>query len=439
MNLLFYRTNFCTEEALLRAMQTMEVKAEVFTCPLQTAEQEEQFLPLIRQLIREKRAGAIFSFQYVRALSEACLAEGIFYLSFCCEAPALSVLADNLGNECNLIFTPDSGMIEEYRQRGAVHVFYLPLAPGLSGGAAGSSDGPGGFGMQAGTATGNAAEHLIEGQETCIKGQNLPGRPEISFAGSLHTECLYENLKQLPEMMVGFLDGVTAAQAQVYGYSLFADLINDSFLNTMMQVVKLAQAGDDADRYRYMIENYFLAVQTTRLERAAIAETLAEKYGKKFYLYSPELRDGAEIRDALEHGGKPGGFKLPPGLENAIKKISLESFQLYGEPLAAVYRNSAVNLCITNRARKTGIPLNAWDILSCGGFLLCNYQQDMPELLEPGRDFAMYGSMRELLQLTEYYLSHPAERMEIAANGSRKVRSEHTWEVRVREMLSYLQ
>ena len=38
----------------------------------------------------------------------------------------------------------------------------------------------------------------------------------------------------------------------------------------------------------------------------------------------------------------------------------------------------------------------------------------------------------------EYYLSHEKERAEIAENGSRKVRTEHSLEGRLTEMEKYL-
>ena len=41
-----------------------------------------------------------------------------------------------------------------------------------------------------------------------------------------------------------------------------------------------------------------------------------------------------------------------------------------------VFQNSKINLNITLRSIKNGIPLRAIDIMGAGGFLLTNYQND---------------------------------------------------------------
>ena len=78
------------------------------------------------------------------------------------------------------------------------------------------------------------------------------------------------------------------------------------------------------------------------------------------------------------------------------------------------------------------------DIMGCGGFLLTNYQQDFLDYFEPGVDFVYYSSRKELSDLTDYYLQHDEERMEIARNGYHKMKSEHTYRNRVETLLAYM-
>ena len=81
------------------------------------------------------------------------------------------------------------------------------------------------------------------------------------------------------------------------------------------------------------------------------------------------------------------------------------------------------------------VPKQYFDILSCGGFVLSNYQTELPELFTPGEDLAVYGSMEELLFLAEYYLTHDEQRREIAACGYETLKKNYTCEVQMGKMM----
>lgn len=69
------------------------------------------------------------------------------------------------------------------------------------------------------------------------------------------------------------------------------------------------------------------------------------------------------------------------------------------------------------------------------GLLISNYQAEIPDYFVPGEDIVLYSSKEELLDLTAYYLSHPAERKEIAHNAYEKVKAHHTYLTRITQML----
>ncbi len=103
-----------------------------------------------------------------------------------------------------------------------------------------------------------------------------------------------------------------------------------------------------------------------------------------------------------------------------------------------VFQASKINLNITMRAIETGLSLRIWDILGCGGFLLTNYQAEIPDFFEIGRDLETYESMDELVEKVRYYLSHEEERVEIAINGYEKMAAHHTYEIRLAQMIKVL-
>jgi spore maturation protein CgeB len=59
--------------------------------------------------------------------------------------------------------------------------------------------------------------------------------------------------------------------------------------------------------------------------------------------------------------------------------------------------------------------------MSCGGFLITNYQEELMEYFEPGTDLVIYEDVKDLAVKTEYYLAHDDLRRKIAQNGHDKV------------------
>ncbi len=104
-----------------------------------------------------------------------------------------------------------------------------------------------------------------------------------------------------------------------------------------------------------------------------------------------------------------------------------------------VFKQSRINLNISLRSIKSGIPQRAFDIMGSGGFLLSNYQADFLYDFIPGKDFDYYESKEDLLAKIDYYLSHEDERQAIAGNGHDKIAAAHTYRHRVREMLDRFQ
>ena len=106
---------------------------------------------------------------------------------------------------------------------------------------------------------------------------------------------------------------------------------------------------------------------------------------------------------------------------------------LYGMP--KVFHLSKINLNMTIKPIQTGLPLRIFDIMGCGGFLMTNYQAELTEYFEIGRDLEAYSSLDELIDKCTYYLEHDEERAQIAIQGYEKVKQFHTYPLRIAEMI----
>ena len=107
----------------------------------------------------------------------------------------------------------------------------------------------------------------------------------------------------------------------------------------------------------------------------------------------------------------------------------------YFREMPLVFKLSRINLNITLRSIQHAIPLRVYDILGSGGFLMSNFQHDLAYHFVPGEDFVYYESRKDLLDKIDYYLSNDSERADIARNAHKKIQEQHTFDVRVNEII----
>ena len=107
----------------------------------------------------------------------------------------------------------------------------------------------------------------------------------------------------------------------------------------------------------------------------------------------------------------------------------------YWSEMPKVFHESKINLNFTIPNIKSGIPLRVWDILGAGGFLLTNYQAEIPLYFKEGEDLVCFDGTEDLVQKTDYYLHHDEERRRIAKNGYGKVKKYHTYIQRIQTIL----
>ena len=104
--------------------------------------------------------------------------------------------------------------------------------------------------------------------------------------------------------------------------------------------------------------------------------------------------------------------------------------------MPSAFHNAKINLNISLKVIQSGIPLRVFDVLGCGGFLITNYQHEIAECFENGRELVIYEDIPDLIVKVNYYLTHENERLRIAQNGYEKVKSEYTFEKRMKSILS---
>jgi spore maturation protein CgeB len=121
--------------------------------------------------------------------------------------------------------------------------------------------------------------------------------------------------------------------------------------------------------------------------------------------------------------------------DDKLRGVRVKSFVDYKKTMPKVFNNSKINLNISLRNIRSGIPLRVWDVLGSGGFLLSNRQIEIRDYFIEGKEIECYSTIEEAVTKTLYYLEHDEERIKIAQNGLEKVEKEHSYDRRIEEIL----
>ena len=104
-----------------------------------------------------------------------------------------------------------------------------------------------------------------------------------------------------------------------------------------------------------------------------------------------------------------------------------------------IFYLSKINLNITLSSIESGIPQRILDIMGCGGFVLTNYQPELDDFFEIGKEIEVFHNIDELKEKCKFYLTHEKERLTIAINGYKKIRDYFSYPHQLNKMISTLQ
>lgn len=376
-------------EDILDAFHKLNHTVTEYPFPDKGERNDESIIQTLTSEISSVDPDFVFSFNYFPTSAIACKNLGIPYVSWIYDSPYVRMYHYSINFPTNYVFTFDQAQYLEFHNAGIQTVHYLPMAA-------------------------NVNRLTAMKDFDMFKRTKWYPRHEVAFIGSLYTEKhqFFQRMDSIKPYTQGYLDGLMAAQKQVYGYNFIQGLLPKDILEDMQNSLPLHPGSDSVESTEYLFAHYVINRQITALERQELLSAIAEKYSLD--LYTPDLN--FQMNHCTNHGPVD-----------------------YYDMAPYVFKTAKINLNISLRSILSGIPLRAFDIMGAGGFLLTNFQSDFLELFIPGEDFVYYDSKKDLLDKITYYRKHDAERCEIARNGFDKVSQNHTYVHRIREILSYLQ
>ena len=373
MKLVVYKWGGFTDDQLCKELVELGYDIVVYERKCQHYTRDLIFAQGLIEIIHECDAQAVISNDYFPIISMVCKTLDIPYYSWVYDSPHYTLYAKSVGYKCNHIGCFDRMLVKQLEDKGIRTVKHLPL-----------------------------------GCEWKDPDDFKTGRynSDISFVGSLYTDKYNyydrindENIRQCGDYIV---------KKQCFDYK--KDHIQDFFNSSQRDINELREKvhkilvnenllpGDDyIEDIEYIFNSSYLEKKVTIEERRRLLTSVAEKY-QNFAIYTDSNLDN-----------------IPE-----LRRCNRGYVDYYRE-MPKVFKNSRINLNITLRSIKTGIPLRALDIMGCGGFLLSNYQEELGEYFEEGKEMIMFYSLEDCMEKISYYLNNEDKRKKIAVSGQEAV------------------
>lgn len=351
-----------------------------------------EFERVIEEKIRGTHYDMVFTVNYFPLISNVCERTGVNYVSWTCDNPLISMYHESVFHACNYIFTFDKTNYLEFRGMGVKHIWYLPLAVDTER-------------MDALLGAPEKPERRNATQDSEMRKY----RGDVAFVGSLYERNSYDKIKnRLPEYLRGYFDAVMEAQLNISGANIVEPMLTTNILEQLQEYFQLEKSEGSFSDLGLIFQTTVLGFKIAEIERRRALIELSKHYRVNVY-------SNSDVSDLL--------------------RIQYCGSVDYWSEMPKVFRMSKINLNFTIPNIKSGIPLRIWDVLGCGGFLLTNYQAEIPYYFKEGEDLVCFDSLEDLCEKVGYYLEHEEERKRIAWNGYRKVREKHSYIERIRTIL----
>lgn len=380
-NILLYKWYAYSEPFLIANLKTMGYHCVEFDEKFEDYHTDAAFVMKVMNCIRAERIDIVFSIDYLPLLASACEICKLPYLAWIYDCPHHALLSKTTLYPNNFMFCFDRSYAMQLIKQGCARVWHFPLAVDVD----------------------MFEESIQAGMEA-----SSDYMADISFVGSLYIEKeKWLDVPGIPAYVKGYMAGIQEAQLRVYGYNFVREMIDENVARNILEKAELRLNDLYFDNPVQLVAD-LVNWEVTKKERKLVIERISREH--MLHLYT---------RSACEENSH---IKLCGPVD-------------YQRQMPLVFRNSKINLNITSKTIETGISQRVLDILACGGFCLTNYQPEIAEYFEDGKELVMYTDMEDLAQKAKWYLQHDEERTVIARAGYEKIRKQFLLRDRLTELM----
>lgn len=386
MKVIFCRWKSICEQGIANAFERIGCTVVTMTRAFESVDYDQGYLQELAALIQKNPdAKCVFTVNFQPIIARVCKVFKLPYLSWTVDCPSFQLYSDTVAYPTNRIFLLDRMQYEKFSPVNPDCIFHLPLGCDLQ--------------------TWDSIHVTPE--------EHKKYDCDISFVGSLYSEkCRYNEIeKDLPDYLRGYVDGLIDAQLNVYGYNFLEDSITEKWAEEFKKYADwMPLAEDYMEDVKGIVADTYIGYKCTEQERIRTLSAISEHFDMDLWT----LSDTSMLPKIHNRGGADSNNMMPQ-----------------------IIKCSKINLNMTNRPIKTGLPLRIFDLMGAGGFVISNYQAEIPELFVPDEDIVLYDSIPDLLNKIAYYLAHDDERIRIAENGHEKIKQAHTYDIRLATMFEW--
>lgn len=387
-NILFYQFGAPNEKEFEAELVQLKMPFVKLRYEMKDYHADAQFAQLFLTSVHTNEVDVVFSYDYFPLISMLCEMNHLPYMAWIFDSPLTTLQSKTLTNDCNYIFCFDRLYTERLRGMGAKHCIHFPL--------------------------GVRSNKLFSIEKNILKdgGWTRQFMTECSFVGSLYNEAKnrirHSNFSAYTK---GYIEGIMRAQSEVYGYNFVYSCLCDKVVSEIIEKCDLYLSDYYITDQKQLVTNAINKELAAR-EREMVLKVLSDFITIDLYT----------------------GSSLPTELAQK-NNLRNKGYVDYDKQMPYIFNQSRININITSRSIESGISLRVLDILSVGGFCITNYQPEIAEYFEDGREIVMYTGMQDLVDKVKYYSQHAKKRDEIARNGYVKVQQCFALAPKIQEML----
>ncbi len=342
---------------------------------------------ILEEFLEEGHYDLVVTYDFVRVISKVCQKMNVKYYAWVYDSPLLGLYTEEAKNQVNYITVFEKNQYNRLINQGLKNLKCIPLA----------------------------TEVNLFGAINITKEDEKEYSADVSFVGSLYDKRGFEEMFEgtPEELLAEAQEIILAPNCQWNGENKLFGAASDELISYMVSKEDASYLElFDIDK-RYYCESMRLVRKCNEIERITILNEIAKKYQLTLYTKNVEQKD--------------------------LVNVDIRPWVNYLLEMPKVFSLSKINLNISSRSIESGIPQRVWDILAVGGFCLTNYQPELEEYFEIGKDLDVYHDLDELMKKIEFYLKNEESRIRIAINGYKKVRKYHTYSARLTEILKWIE
>lgn len=343
--------------------------------PLESMEEDEIFVDKFSKKIKEGTYDFVYSVNYIPVVAIACHKENIPYVSWSYDAPLnIAHIENTLHFPTNYVFLFDRAQANGYISQGFDNVWHLPLAGDTS----------------------------YYDKFTPSPYDYKKFKSQISFVGKIYNSTYPNIIVPLDEFERKYLDSLINVQTDLYGAFVIDEYLNDDIIEKINTCYRKNLTDSDFQITKKKL-SYSMSTYVTFKERITILSLLSKKFDVALY--------SGDEHPLLTEARQPGLVD-------------------YSTQMPLIFKLSDINLNISLKCIQTGLPLRVVDIMSCGGFLLSNYQEEFLDYFVPNEDFVYYEDFGDSYEKAAFYLKNEDLRKQIARNGYEKIKKYFSYDDR---------